>query len=1814
MAWSVVRGLVSAFSNRVNFQTANHQQPTRGSVRLKMRKVVLGLLLPAASLLLSAGVAQAQNYGDFNVIGSGADADISFEFLANSPLMTPGLLTTYSFVSCTVPSGETCAEVGYSASGGQIRLTTTGVNGQNRTWNFPSMVHAGVYVGNTGTGLEPGYVIVSGADATAGQPQSNAVDSAFQFPLEVTVTDSSPTVQSGATVTYTAPGSGPSASLPNSGQATTDNAGRARISPTANGIAGAYQITATATVNGNTFQTSFVAANVNTANATGACQVTTANDDFSAGSLRYQVAACGNGGIITFASGITTVNLSAGQDIPLTQDLTIDGGSNGVVINAQGQSRIFFVTGGAITLRNLTLENGNAAGGAGGAGSPAGGGAAGMGGAIFVNAGSLAINNVAFTSNQAAGGNGGSVVSDFFYGGGGGFGGPGGSISTAISTNPNGNGGGGGDFGSSGGAGTGTGSSGSGSGDGAGGGNGGSGAFGGGGSAGIPGDGGFGAGGGGEFSPGGGFGGTFGGNGSVGGAGGGAGAGLGGAIFMRNGTLSLTNATFTSNIAGGGTGQSGGGNGQGKGGALYISSSASAVSSAALPTFNSNSATSAGTGTACKTVVGSNALDTNDICGNLTGPATHFSVSASSPQTSYVVFTVTVTALDAYGNVATGYSGIVQLTSTDPGFVNGTGDNTLTNGVGTFTVGLKQAGTQTITATDSASSSITGTSNSILVNPGPANRLTILAPASANVGGQFQFTVTANDLYGNVATSYTGTVRLTSSDASAVLPVNSTLTNGTGLFSATLNTQGSQTITATDTLTNTITGTSNGITVSTPSIVVTSTADSGAGSLRAALATAAANGSAIITFDPTIFATPQTITAASTLNIPSNTTITGATSGSGATLKNLVTVSGGGLSSNFSVFTVNSAVTGAAIHNLIITNGYVNTQGGGIYTSGSLTVTGSTFSNNYAAGVPDGGNGGGAIYVNSGVLAVSDTTFSGNTSAPGGAMTVNDGTVTIKQSTFSGNSAVAGTAGGAIFINNGTLTIAGSTFSDNSAASGGAVFNYATLTATNTIMAGNTGGDCGAGGSNSCPANGANGNVIGVTTVAFAPLGNYGGPTQTLLPLPGSSAICAGLQANIPFGVTTDQRGLPNANTSYPGFSAGAACVDAGAVQTNYALSFSTQPEPISPATSIHAETNFEAGVTLTESGSAFTGASLSIPLALTSSPSGATLLNGTGSTSTSTGVATYSTLRANEAGTDDSLTASLTLNAGLSPALAITATSSQFNVTQAAPTLTFTPSPASQIYGTAITAAALNASANFDGSVVNGTFTYTTTVNANPVTLVVGTTVLPVGSYTIAAAFTPSDASAFTGASIAAFYTVTQAVPTLTFTPSPASQIYGTAITAASLNATASFGGSAVNGTFAYTTTVNGNPVTLVAGTTMLPTGNYTITATFAPSDASDYRGSSITAPYTVTQAAPTLTFAPSPASQIYGTAITRASLNATASFGGSAVNGAFAYTTTVNGNPVTLVAGKTMLPTGNYTITATFTPSDASDYRGSSITVPYTVTQAASITALQVSSTSITPGQSVTLTATVKSANSGTPTGAVNFYDNGALLNTTPAALNAGLATYATTTLAPGLTHMITATYSGDANFTASSSTPGPSTDITSASLDFTMTISCPSNLTVIPGQSIACQIPVAPLYGSYSGTVNFAVSGLPPGATAAFSPSSIAPNAGPQTVTVTIQTASATAALHRDSPPIGRKLAPFGLAFLLFFGAGSLRKRSRALRGLLCVLLLVGAGAAATMLSGCGSNGGFFAQAPQNYTVIITATSGNLQHSTNITLNQQ
>ncbi len=132
---------------------------------------------------------------------------------------------------------------------------------------------------------------------------------------------------------------------------------------------------------------------------------------------------------------------------------------------------------------------------------------------------------------------------------------------------------------------------------------------------------------------------------------------------------------------------------------------------------------------------------------------------------------------------------------------------TLTNGTGTFSATLKTAGTQSITATDTVTSTINGIAAGITVNPAGASSFTVAGyPSPTTAGGAHNFTVTAYDAYGNVATGYAGTVHFTSSDAQATLPANATLTNGTGTFSATLKTVGTQSITATDTVTSTITG------------------------------------------------------------------------------------------------------------------------------------------------------------------------------------------------------------------------------------------------------------------------------------------------------------------------------------------------------------------------------------------------------------------------------------------------------------------------------------------------------------------------------------------------------------------------------------------------------------------------------------------------------------------------------------------------------------------------------------------------------------------------------------------------------------------------------------------------------------------------------------------------------------------------------------------------------------------------------------------------------------------------------------------------
>jgi hypothetical protein len=182
-----------------------------------------------------------------------------------------------------------------------------------------------------------------------------------------------------------------------------------------------------------------------------------------------------------------------------------------------------------------------------------------------------------------------------------------------------------------------------------------------------------------------------------------------------------------------------------------------------------------------------------------------------SPTTAGASHTFTVTAEDPYGNTATGYAGTVHFTSSDARAVlpANYAFTTADAGTHTFSATLKTAGTQSITATDTTTVSISGTDSGITVKSAAASRFVLTGPSSVTVGVPFRLTLTVLDAYGNVATGYTGTVHFSSTDGTATLPANYTFSatdQGVQTFTGlVLHRKGQQKITTTDPLNSALT-------------------------------------------------------------------------------------------------------------------------------------------------------------------------------------------------------------------------------------------------------------------------------------------------------------------------------------------------------------------------------------------------------------------------------------------------------------------------------------------------------------------------------------------------------------------------------------------------------------------------------------------------------------------------------------------------------------------------------------------------------------------------------------------------------------------------------------------------------------------------------------------------------------------------------------------------------------------------------------------------------------------------------------------------
>jgi hypothetical protein len=175
-----------------------------------------------------------------------------------------------------------------------------------------------------------------------------------------------------------------------------------------------------------------------------------------------------------------------------------------------------------------------------------------------------------------------------------------------------------------------------------------------------------------------------------------------------------------------------------------------------------------------------------------------------SPITAGLAGNFSVTLKDAYGNIASYYTGTVHFSSSDAR-ASLPANDTFTPadaGVHTFSATLKTAGTQSITATDTTTGSLTATDGGITVSAAKASKFILTAPTSIKAGALFSLTLTVEDAYGNVVTNYIGTVRLTSTDSSATLPSSYTFTttdHGVHTFTGlVLRRKGYQKITITD--------------------------------------------------------------------------------------------------------------------------------------------------------------------------------------------------------------------------------------------------------------------------------------------------------------------------------------------------------------------------------------------------------------------------------------------------------------------------------------------------------------------------------------------------------------------------------------------------------------------------------------------------------------------------------------------------------------------------------------------------------------------------------------------------------------------------------------------------------------------------------------------------------------------------------------------------------------------------------------------------------------------------------------------------------
>jgi len=415
---------------------------------------------------------------------------------------------------------------------------------------------------------------------------------------------------------------------------------------------------------------------------------------------------------------------------------------------------------------------------------------------------------------------------------------------------------------------------------------------------------------------------------------------------------------------------------------------------------------------------------------------------------------------------------------------------------------------------------------------------------------------------------------------------------------------------------------------------------------------------------------------------------------------------------------------------------------------------------------------------------------------------------------------------------------------------------------------------------------------------------------------------------------------------------------------------------------------------------------------------------------------------------------------------------------------------------------------------------------------------------------------------------------------------------------------------------------------TSSLPHGLDSITVTYN-GDAS-YTGSTSSSIFVSVLYPATTTVSSSNSNVPYGTPVTYTAQVTTNQSGRPAITGNVSFSTDYG-----LALGQATLSNGSAQVTSSAVAggvhnvianySGDANYQVSSGSVMETITKVGTTTAVASSSSTISSGQSVTLTATISGGLSGLaqPSGTVQFSSNGT--NIGQASVESGQAQLNTTALPMG-TDQITAAYGGDTNYNGSSSAA------------ITETVTPPPTFTISANPTT---IPVSAPGGSGSTVLTFTgqngfssngaviitptVSGLPSETTCSSGVSVTIPTNGSATATVTCQTTAPSAVIpaSRNRPDVfGWRSAASVLALACLVCAALLLAGYRGQRRrwgfalMFAVFALVAASVGCGGGSAGGGGGGNPGTPPGNYTGIsITVTiNGVTQTIPNLTLDVQ